>query len=272
MGDGASLRSAEPDPAPRVVVYGDFTCPWSLLAAGRADRLARLGTSVDWRAVETGERRRWIPGAAQSRLDDARAKLAAAQSMLLPGELLPSALGGPLPFTRAAVSAYAEGYAAGRGRRVRELLFSAWWGHQMDLDDPNTLRVLLSRELTDAPSPSAVVREWGAIPDSSRDPISTVAWHLVRDWRHFWREEGSPETPALYVEGEQPRFGEDAVGWLADQLPAGDPAPIPLNGAAEHRRVRLHELPSVSWMSQNGGRWLHEAHALQRPVAWVGAE
>ena len=38
--------------AERVVVYGDFNCPWSYLASRRAAVLAEDGVDVDWRAVE----------------------------------------------------------------------------------------------------------------------------------------------------------------------------------------------------------------------------
>jgi 2-hydroxychromene-2-carboxylate isomerase len=37
----------------KVIIYGDFNCPYSYLASQRADRLARGGIArVDWRAVE----------------------------------------------------------------------------------------------------------------------------------------------------------------------------------------------------------------------------
>ena len=36
----------------RLVVYGDFNCPYSALASARAARLEESGVEVDWRAVE----------------------------------------------------------------------------------------------------------------------------------------------------------------------------------------------------------------------------
>lgn len=37
----------------KVIVYGDFNCPYCYLASQRSARLARDGmTEIDWRAVE----------------------------------------------------------------------------------------------------------------------------------------------------------------------------------------------------------------------------
>lgn len=36
----------------RMIIYGDFNCPYSYLASQRIDTLARLGHQVRWRAVE----------------------------------------------------------------------------------------------------------------------------------------------------------------------------------------------------------------------------
>ncbi|MEJ7801036.1 MAG: DsbA family protein, partial [Ilumatobacter sp.] len=41
------------EPAPTVVIFGDFNCPFSALANSRASRLAAAGgVRVDWRCVE----------------------------------------------------------------------------------------------------------------------------------------------------------------------------------------------------------------------------
>ena len=79
----------------RMIVYGDFNCPYSYLASQRADRLVRLGTAeVDWRAVEhdpglpvTGVR-------AESAREDWEAELAEVAGLALPGEDVPGRASG----------------------------------------------------------------------------------------------------------------------------------------------------------------------------------
>ena len=74
----------------KVIVYGDFNCPYSYLASQRADLLSRAGVAVDWRAVEHD---RGLP-VTGSRSDSDRAawdrELAEVASLALPGEHVPA--------------------------------------------------------------------------------------------------------------------------------------------------------------------------------------
>jgi hypothetical protein len=225
----------------QVVIYGDFACPWSYLASRRADALEAGDISVDWRAVE-GCRHAWEAQAASG-----------------PGESFPASLGRYTPFTAAAVSAFAEGCVAERSTVMRRLLFNALWVHGVDLNNASALRRLTAPVLMDSASPSAVVREWGMVPDVTGGPVSTAAWSLRQEWASTWQNIDSPRTPWLLVDGRS-TFGSAAVAWLGTlvrllQDRTGLAAAAPTDRS-------IPELPPVSWISQNGGRWLRDAHKL----------
>lgn len=152
------------DQRPQLVVYGDFNCPFSALASARAGYLERHGLAdVDWRAVEhapgipsegrelTGERR-----------DQLRAELDQIRSVLTDGEADLLTLPAIQSNTRRATLAYAAAPAAARPR-LREQLFSAYWMHQANLSDPETLSSLgASNE--DEPTAARWHDEWMALP------------------------------------------------------------------------------------------------------------
>ena len=133
---------------------------------------------------------------------------------LLPGESLPYTLKGHVPFTGAATSAYAEAYAADVARPVRRRLFEAFWENGLDLNDARVLRALLAADLLEVVDLEPVWR-WGHACDVAGGPISSAAWHLVRDWRSQWKEVGGT-VPTLVVDG-QAIIGADAVDWLGTQ-------------------------------------------------------
>ncbi|HEY5786862.1 MAG TPA: DsbA family protein [Microlunatus sp.] len=242
----------------QIVVYGDFACPWSYLASQRADRLEAHGTNVDWRAVESCLRA-WDTRATKRRLEQVRDAIPEVRAALVPGESFPASLGRYGPLTAAAVSAYAEGCAAERSTVIRRLLFDALWVHGVDLNNANALRRLTAPMLMDSASPSAVVQEWGMVPDVTGGPVSTPAWSLRQEWASSWQYIQSHRTPWLLVDG-QPTFGYAAVAWLG-ALVRHLPDRTGLTIAAPTDR-RIAELPPVSWISQNGGRWLRDAHKL----------
>jgi len=246
--------------ANQVVIYGDFACPWSYLASQRAVALEAAGVRVDWRAVD-GSPHPWETRATKQRLEQVRHALPEVQAALAPGERFPASPGRYAPFTAAAVSAFAEGCAAGRGTVIRTLLFDGLWMHGLDLNNANALRRLTAPVLMDSASPSAVVREWGMVPDVSGGPVSTAAWHLRQGWDSTWRRIESHSTPWLFMEGEA-TSGSAAVaalGALVRRLPDRVARP---SGAPAARRSQ--EPPPASWISQNGGRWLRDAHKSTR--------
>jgi hypothetical protein len=248
--------------AARIVLYGDFTCPWSYLASRRAAVLATDGVEVDWRAVEHEP---WRPRRyPDSRLDCLREELARVRMALLPGETLPVSLAGLVPYTKAAVSGYAESTGAGVADYARLVLFDAFWRHGVDLGDATTIRTLLADAIRSGCSTSDPLQRWGFAPDVTGGPVTTTAWRLIRQWAREWRGTGKEIVPVLRVDDSAPIFGHDAVDRLSAELVRrgldGLPAPVPEAPRTRHRR----ELASPFWISQTGDPWLRDYQRTHR--------
>lgn len=257
-------------PSPRITVYGDFNCPWSYLAFRRARVLAGAGVHVDWRAVEHDP---WVPGGSSR----SRTRVAALQeemhrvlAMLLPGEDLPYDLAGFVPWTRAAVAAYAESHVAGAAAPVGRALFESFWMHGHDIGDARLLRTILTDELRGSRSASEAVRDWGYPVDITGGPISSSAWRAMARWGAEWRETGKEVVPVVLVPDEEPFRGVDAVEWLGRQVHLRGLAPTP-SAARRPRPPADRELPALGWVTAQGGPWLRRSqdavaagHALPR--------
>jgi hypothetical protein len=200
----------------RITVWGDFTCPWSHLAWRRTERLAGEGVAIDWRTVEHDPWHHLNPTDVTDRFRALHDEVPQVVAHLLPGEPLPYTLKGHVPFTGAATSAYAEAYDAGVSRPVRRRLFEAFWQNGVDLDDARVLRALLADDLLKGSSTSEPVWRWGLACDVTGGPISSAAWHLIRDWRSQWKDLGGT-VPTLVVDGRG-IIGVDAVDWLGMRL------------------------------------------------------
>ncbi|GAA6525771.1 DsbA family protein [Intrasporangium sp. DVR] len=199
-----------------ITAWGDFTCPWSHLAWRRTEALADDGVAVDWRTVQHERWRHLTPADHAERLQTVHREVQQVLGHLLPGETLPHTTNGHAPFTGAATSAYAEAYASGVARPVRRTLFEAFWEQSVDLDDARTLRALLAEDLRKGTSTCEPVWRWGHACDVTGGPISSAAWHLVRDWRSQWRELGGT-VPTVRAGGET-FVGVEAVDWLGARL------------------------------------------------------
>lgn len=210
-----ATRGAESSPD-RITVWGDFTCPWSHLAWLRTERLADAGVEIDWRTVEHDPWHHLRDGEQRQRRQALQDELSDVATHLLPGEPMPHALPGSVPFTGAATSGYAEAYAAEVARGARRALFEAFWRHGADLGNPKVVRDLIDQDILAGYSRSEPVARWGYSVDVTGGPVSSAAWHLVRDWRGQWREHGRT-VPSLVVEGRQV-IGVEAVDWLGAQL------------------------------------------------------
>jgi 2-hydroxychromene-2-carboxylate isomerase len=271
-------RPARDQSADRVVVYGDFNCPWSYLASRRAAMLAAAGVEVDWRAVEHDP---WRPKRftdSSTRFDCVQQEMDRVLAALLPGETLPYSLAGFVPYTRAAVSGYAEAYGAGVAARVRQLLFEAFWLHGFDLGAAEPVRTLLVDAIRSGGSTSKPLREWGYSVSVAGGPVTTTAWRLVTDWAAEWRAAGKETVPVLRVDGDEPCFGMDAVEWLGEELlrrglePGNGPRVA--SWAGSRRPVPpdpVRDLASLSWVSQHGNRWLRAYRDAHRESLYPSA-
>ncbi len=248
--------------ADRLVLYGDFTCPWSYLASRRAAVLAADGVAVDWRVVEHEP---WRPRRHPDvRLDCLREELARLRAALLPEENLPVSFAGFVPYTRAAVSGYAEAYGAGVADYAQRVLFDAFWLHGLDLGNATTVRTLVADAIRTGSTTSDPLRRWGFAPDVTGAPVTTTAWRLIRQWAGEWRDTGKEIVPVLVIDASAPMFGHDAVDWLGAELVRRGLSGRPVPGY-EPPRVRdpLH-LASPFWISQVGNPWLRDYQRAHR--------
>ena len=204
----------------RLVLYGDFNCPWSYLASRRATLLAADGVEVDWRAVEHDAARRQsltqVP-AAPVRLGLLLEEMRQVLGVLLPGEALPYALAGFVSDTSAAIAGYAEAYRIGAAAPVRELLFEALWLHAFDLDDPSVVHTLIIDAVRGGTATTEPLATWEYRDEGEAGEGSSEAGRLIDAWAGEWGEGGNDIVPALAVDGSLFR-GVNAVTWLGDEL------------------------------------------------------
>jgi hypothetical protein len=246
-----------------VVLYGDFNCPWSYLAARRARLLQASGLQVELRAVEHDP---WRPGQGASRFEELREEMDDVCAELLPQEELPYSLAGFVPRTQAAVAAYAEAYAAGVAPRVRDVLYESFWMNGVDIGDPKVLRTLLVDAIRSGSSPSEQLRDWGLAVDVNGGPVSTTAWRLVRDWRSEWHRDDNQVVPIVRA-ADTTIVGVAAVRWLGEQLleRGGVDPDVQLDGPPVPIDT---DLAPLSWVSQHGNRWLRAyRHAWQQQTS-----
>ena len=218
-----------------VIVYGDFNCPYSYLASQRADLLGRAGVAVDWRAVEHD---RGLP-VTGSRPDCDRAgwerELAEVASLALPGEHAPAGPPALISNTGAAVAAYAEAVTDGVADELRRRLFRAIWAQGLHLSSADEVRRLITavmwpqEDITDRlASPdipslllrdtdlARIVRRLGGTIIRDGQPLTTVGWRRIRQWRQQWLALPSQVIPAVTGPDQIVRPGVEGLRYLAD--------------------------------------------------------
>ncbi len=196
-------QSPCPAPAPgrAATLYGCFSCAWCYLASQRSD-LAGPAAGYDWRMVVpsrhlpvTGVR---FDAAGRQHLQDDSTTI---RALLQPGEVLPADAPGFLPNTGPAVAGYAEAYGAGVAGPVRRLLFDAYWTGGADIGNPEVLRRLLAGPIRAGHSTSWPFRDSGYAVSLAGGPITTEAYHHIRDWHTDWQLAAGGAVPALVAAG-----------------------------------------------------------------------
>lgn len=148
----------------KLIVYGDFNCPFSALASARVEHLERRGlTDVDWRAVEHAPD---IPSEGRDVIgdlrDELRGELDQIRSLLTDGEADQLTLPAVQSNTRRATLAYASASSFDRPK-LRERLFAAYWASGANLADAETL-MRLGAIHDDEPTAARWRDEWLALP------------------------------------------------------------------------------------------------------------
>lgn len=187
----------------RLVVYGDFNCPYSCLASFRADRVVDAGVAeVEWRAVEHDPS---IPVPSNAAEGELRAMLdrevAEVRGLLQPSEVFPIERPSVQPNTARAVAAYAAAAVTERDE-LRRSLFAALWFDGLDTGDLGVLHRL------------------GAEPASAAPP-------LVSTWRDAWLRLDRHLVPMLVLPDGYVSRGLGALARLADLAATTQPGDAP---------------------------------------------
>lgn len=244
---------------PELIVYGDFNCPWSLLASRRVSLLEADGVHVDWRAVEHDPISATRAGDDPARFAALRGDAQAVLEWLLPGERMPYALAGFATDTRAAITGYAESYQVGAAAIARPVLFDAFWTHSVDLADAHVVHTLLVDALRTARTPRGEWRRWDY-------PVSGgSSQRSVRGWAAAWRTFEDATVPALVLNDTSRIVGKAAIEWLGRELLTRriEPDPSVEPAATRPGEVRLPTLEAAF-----RGRSVESARA--RPAARTG--
>jgi hypothetical protein len=197
-----------------MIVYADFSCPYSYVASHRVDALAEVGVRVQWRAIER-EPSLPVSGRPLSGGGELASQLS---EPLRPGERPPWRMPGFVPNTEAAVSGYAEACGAGVAEQVRRVLFDAYWVHGADIGSAEVLRRLLAGPIQRGHSTSFPLHDFGYAVSPSRGPITTKAWRRIRHWRAGWAALNLTRTPGLIADGGEILCGAAAVDYLGEQV------------------------------------------------------
>jgi len=219
----------------RLIVYGDFNCPYSYLASQRVDALIQARQAeVEWRAVEHDPRLA-LTGTPSS-LDPERwtRELAEVASLAGPGEQVPGAAPALISNTGAAVAACAEAVTDGVQDELRRSLFAEIWVRQRHLSGPYEIRQLvrplmypagprseylatpdLPARINHHVGPRTLPRLSGCTISPIGGPLTTEGYERIQQWRRGWLAGSEGVVPALSLP-DGVLAGVAALAHLAD--------------------------------------------------------
>ena len=250
---GRGTAGAYVEDTVKVIVYGDFNCPYSYLASQRADHLARRGIArVDWRAVEHDRRLALTGTPAEADRCAWNTELAEVAALTLPAESMPVAPPPVISNTQAAVAAYAEAVSDGIADELRRRLFAAIWVEgrhissayevrrpvieliwpQEDIADrlgSPELPSLLDRD----PDLWRTVRRSGGTITPYGGPLTTTGWRRIRRWRQDWLGLPSQVIPAVIGHDQILRSGTEGLRYLAGLVGSGSFPRLPARAETE---------------------------------------
>lgn len=218
----------------RVIVYGDFNCPYSYLASQRADRLIRGGIArIEWRAVEH-DRALAVTGARAEDNDEWERELAEVAALAVPGEEAPATPPPVISNTGAAVAAYAEAVTDGVAGELRRRLFRVIWAQRRHISSAYEVRRLVTGLMwppedirdrlahPDIPSLldrdrdlARIVRRSGGTIAPDGGPLTTTGYRRIQHWRRDWLALASQVIPAVIGSDATLRSGADGLRYLA---------------------------------------------------------
>jgi len=222
-----------------IIIYADFSCPYSYLASLRADQLLWSGAAeIDWRAIthSTDDGR-----------DDRDRDLAAVAALAGPGEQGPHPLAGPVN-EGATVAAYAEAVSDGVQDQLRRRLFDAIWTEARRVSAVYEVRHLIadvmcppepiwprliSPDLPGAllhdPDVNRIVRRSGGTVTVYDGALTATASRRIRRWRQEWLALPQPLTPVVIPPDGAVLARLGALRYLAAAASIGTPSPPALD-------------------------------------------
>ena len=221
----------------RLIVYGDFNCPYSYLASQRVDELLRLGrVEVEWRAVEHNPRLSMTGTPSSADPEMWKRELAEVAALALPGEEPPIAVPPVISNTLAAVSAHTEAVTDGLQHELRRALFTSIWVQQRHLSSAYDVRSVITSITSPPfpilpyliselplpgfgdPDPINITRALGGTIAANGIPLTTVGWRRGQEWRREWLALSQQVVPTVIDPTGRPLLGIEGLEYLADLL------------------------------------------------------
>lgn len=199
---------------PAVVLYGDFNCPFSALAAARADRLERAGRlHVDWRCAEHDP----SIGPYETPLTPEQhaafaAELEQVAGLLTDGEQFPARVPSRRLNTRDLNLTYAAAPMAMRPG-LRAEIFAAYWFHDVDLTDDLAVAGIVASVAKRVGDDDAGATE--STPPTTAASRSTPR-QTVAAWQAEWLALPRPIVPVMVLPDGSVSRGLGALARLAD--------------------------------------------------------